>query len=102
MDAIDEVVGQFIRAIYEVSRMKQSGEHATSNFSMGQCWCDVSCKHGHPVRMMNIKRNHYIVCDTCRTFVWIGSNLSSIWRYETDKDWSMNIESVDGMMEVAV
>jgi hypothetical protein len=61
------------------------------NFVIGEFWGDVECKYeGHEVRLINIGRSHYAVCDKCKTFIWLGSNLSSSWRYEDETIWKEN------------
>ena len=66
------------------------------NFIMGECFCDIKCRRGHRVRLLNIGRGHYIACDKCRTFMFIGSNLMSSWREENKDIWQSNYESVQG------
>jgi hypothetical protein len=61
------------------------------NFDMGQCFCDVKCVHGHPVRMFNIGRGHYAACDSCKSYVFLGENLKSDWRQENKHIWDLNI-----------
>lgn len=61
------------------------------NFVIGEFWGDVECKNeGHEVRLINIGRSHYAVCDKCKAFIWLGSNLSSSWRYEDEIIWQEN------------
>lgn len=75
--------------------MKQQGSTA-GNFRMGESLADVSCRHGHPVRLFNIGRGHFVACDSCRTYTFVGSNLMSSWRQETEDIWRRNSESVAG------
>ena len=75
--------------------MKQQSNVA-GNFRMGECFADVSCQHGHPVRLFNIGRGHFVACDICRTYTFVGSNLMSGWRSETENIWRRNSESVAG------
>ena len=66
-------------------------EEILGNFDMGDCFCDVKCVHGHPVRMFNIGRGHYAACDTCKSYVFLGENLKSDWRQENKHIWDVNI-----------
>jgi hypothetical protein len=66
------------------------------NFLMGDFFGDVRCRYGHPVRLFNIGRGHFVACDGCRTYVLVGSNLMSSWRQETDDTWRQNSASVNG------
>ena len=66
------------------------------NFVIGDFWGDVECRHdGHEARLINIGRSHYVVCDKCKTFLWLGSNLSSNWRYENETIWQKNSELLE-------
>ncbi|MCK5851313.1 MAG: hypothetical protein KAH23_10395 [Kiritimatiellae bacterium] len=69
---------------------------AVGNFDMGECFCDVTCAHGHETRMFNISRGHYAACDTCRAYVFLGANLKSDWRQENKDIWQENLDSVKG------
>ena len=73
----------------------QAAKH-TGNFELGECFADVRCRHGHPVRLFNINRGHWVACDTCRTCMLVGSNLMSSWREEDEAVWRRNHESVHG------
>ena len=66
------------------------------NFVVKDAWCNVSCKKGHQTRIINISRGHFGVCDKCKTFIFLGSNLSSSWRHEDKKVWMKNNESING------
>ena len=66
------------------------------NFDMGECFCDVRCVHGHEVRMFNIGRGHFVACDKCRTYIFVGANLKSDWRQENRDIWQANYDSVKG------
>ena len=52
-------------------------ETSAGNFVLGTWFGEVACIHGHPVRLFNIGRGHFVACDTCRTYVAVGSNLMS-------------------------
>lgn len=67
-----------------------------SNFLMGDFFGAVRCRHGHPVRLFNISRGHFVACDECRTYVFLGSNLMSTWRQEAEAIWRRNSDSVEG------
>lgn len=73
-----------------------SVNHVAGNFLMGHFFGAVKCRHGHPVRLFNIGRGHFVACDGCRTFIMVGSNLMSSWRAETEDNWRDNRESVAG------
>jgi len=72
------------------------------NFELGTCFCDARCRHGHAVRFFNIGRGHYVACDVCRTFMFLGSNLLSSWRQEDEGIWRANCESLAGYEEVDI
>ena len=72
------------------------------NFDLGECFCDVKCRFGHETRLFNIGRGHYVACDTCRTFVFVGSNLLSSWRLENEDVWRRNSRSIEGYEEVEI
>jgi hypothetical protein len=71
-------------------------EEIRGNFVMGTCFGDVRCIHGHPVRLFNIRRGHGVACDKCRTYIFVGLNLMSSWRSETENTWRADDESVWG------
>jgi len=66
------------------------------NFILGEFFGDVKCRHGHETRLFNIGRGHFVACDTCRTYIFVGSNLMSTWRQENEAVWKRNSESVEG------
>ena len=72
------------------------------NFELGECFCDVKCRHGHEIRLFNIGRGHYVACDACRTFMFVGSNLLSSWRQENEDVWRRNSRSIEGYEEVEI
>jgi hypothetical protein len=75
---------------------KQSSGVQVGNFDMGECFCEVECKHGDETRLFNIGRAHFAACDTCKTCIWVGSNLMSGWRRENKAIWEQNSQSVRG------
>ena len=66
------------------------------NFDLGECFCDVKCIHGHKTRLFNLGRGHYVACDMCRTYIFVGANLISCWRQENKDIWQANYDSVRG------
>ena len=73
---------------------------ARKYFDPGECFCEVKCLRGHPVRLFNIHRAHVVACDTCKVYVVVGSNLMSTWRQETEDIWQDNWESIQGYQEL--
>ena len=45
---------------------------------------------------LNVGRNHWFKCDEHKTTWWVGSNLFSFWREETEADWQLNADRLDG------
>ena len=66
------------------------------NFVIGDFFADVACRFGHKMRLFNIGRGHYVACDTCRSYVFVGSYLMSGWRRENRDIWQENYDSVKG------
>ena len=83
-----------LRLVLEDSR--RGPERFRGNFDLGECFCDVKCRRGHKIRLFNIGRCHYVACDTCRTYIFVGGNLMSSWRYENEDIWRKNFESKKG------
>ncbi len=73
-----------------------AAERLLSNFDLGEFFGDVTCRYGHKTRLFNIDRGHYVACDTCRTYIFVGSNLFSCWRQENKDIWQKNFDSVKG------
>ena len=71
------------------------------NFDFGECLCEVTCRHGHRTRLFNLGRGHFVACDECRTYVFVGSNLMSSWRSENEDTWEQNRDSINGYREVS-
>ena len=71
-------------------------EHVAGNFDLGECFCDARCRYGHKTRFFNVGRCHYLACDICRTFIFLGSNLVSSWRHEDEDVWEANCRSIEG------
>jgi hypothetical protein len=76
--------------------MKQHRTEIVGNFDMGECFAEVKCLHGHPTRLFNIGRDHFVACDTCRTYVHVGSKLMSSWKWENESIWQRNEERLEG------
>ena len=66
------------------------------SFIIGDFFADVRCRFGHKTRLFNIHRGHYIACDECRSYIFVGSNLMSCWRQENKGIWQKNYDSVKG------
>ena len=75
---------------------RSAPDNAVANFVLGDWFGDVRCRHGHETRLFNIGRGHFVACDDCRTFMFVGSNLMSSWRQESEGLWRRNSESVEG------
>ncbi len=73
-----------------------ASEKMRGNFYLGEFFADVRCLFGHEVRLFNIGRCHYVACDTCRTYIFVGANLMSNWRRENEGIWRKNFESKKG------
>ena len=80
--------------------MKKAAKKIWGNFDLGTFFGDVKCIHGHETRLFNIGRGHYVACDKCRSYVFVGSNLMSCWRQENKDIWQNNYESIKGYKEV--
>ena len=61
---------------------------------IGDFFADVICRHGHKIRLFNIGRGHYVACDECKTYIYVGSNLISCWRQENKDIWQANYDNV--------
>lgn len=62
----------------------------SGNFELGECFADVRCRFGHRTRLFNIGRGHFVACDTCRSYIFVGANLMSGWRQEDAQLWRKN------------
>jgi hypothetical protein len=69
-------------------------EQSLENFVLGDFFGDIKCRHGHQTRLFNIGRGHYVACDECKTYIYVGSNLISCWRQETKDIWQANYDAV--------
>ena len=66
------------------------------NFIEGECFCDIKCRYGHNLRLFNIGRAHYAACDKCKSYTFLGCNLTGSWRQENKAIWQANYDSVSG------
>ena len=66
------------------------------NFLIGDFFADVRCRLGHKTRLFNIGRGHYVACDECKSYIFVGANLTSGWRLENKGIWRKNGDSVRG------
>jgi len=73
-----------------------TSEKILGNFYFGLFFGDVRCLFGHEVRLFNIGRCHYVACDSCRTYIFVGANLMSSWRRENEDIWQKNFDSKKG------
>ena len=73
----------------------KTSEGCRGNFLLGTFFGAVRCRHGHKTRLFNLGRGHYVACDECRTYIFVGSNLMS-WRQENKDIWEANYDSVEG------
>jgi hypothetical protein len=80
----------------EQTVVNDTPEKHVGNFVMGECFADIKCRHGHPTRLFNIGRGHYVACDKCRMYIFVGANLISSWREENEYIWQANYDSVEG------
>ena len=69
------------------------------NFRIRDCWCDISCVHGHEVEIININRGHFGVCKECKKYIFLGSNLRSSWRHEDKQIWRKNAKIISTFTE---
>jgi hypothetical protein len=68
---------------------------ATSNNYFGDC---PHCLKSNGI--LNVGRNHFGVCDEHKVFWWIGSNVFSGWKDETEEEWQRNEEKLSGFTRV--
>lgn len=80
--------------------MKQITGEIIGNFDMGMFFGEVTCVHGHETRLFNIGRSHYVACDRCRKYIFVGANLMSGWRQENKGIWQKNADSIKGYREI--
>lgn len=73
-----------------------TSERFLGNFVLGEFFGDIKCRQGHETRLFNIGRGHYVACDNCRTYIFVGANLMSCWRQESKDIWQANYDSMKG------
>ncbi|MCY2953927.1 MAG: hypothetical protein NTU53_18450 [Planctomycetota bacterium] len=73
---------------------KQSSGVQLGNSNMGERFCEVKCGHGPESRLFNIGRAHFVACDACRTYIWVGSSLMSGWRQASEGIWRRKKRSI--------
>ena len=67
--------------------------HAVARFSARVTTTEYfgGCPHcGRNDGYLNIGREHWFVCHRHRAKWWVGSNLFSCWREETEETWRKN------------
>jgi len=78
-------------------RMPESDKQdLRGNFVLGDVFGVISCRYGHEIRVFNIGRGHFAACDSCRTYTFLGANMMSCWREESEDIWRRNSDSVEG------
>lgn len=50
-------------------------------------------------KYVNIGRDHWFYCETCKTKWWEGSNIFSGWRDENEEIWEKNKEKLKNYKE---
>src|SRR5687767_7818190 len=50
--------------------------------------------------MLNVRSNHFLVCQRCQTYWKIGSNLFSGWTFESEADWESSSQILLSYAEV--
>jgi hypothetical protein len=66
------------------------------NFDItGHAMAGKCVKKGHKAYRMNVGRSHFLVCDGCKTYIFIGENLSSDWRSENKRLWKRNAKKLE-------
>lgn len=74
--------------------------HEVGNFLIGDFWGDVRCKHGHEVKIINVFKDLYAICDTCKTYTYLGYGLCSTWQFENEEIWNSNRKVIEAYQEV--
>lgn len=82
--------------------MTRKTDSVAGNFVLGECFCEARCRHGHRTRLFNLGRMHFVACDECQTYMFVGSNLMSSWRGENDDVWIRNWNRVKRYKEIQV
>ena len=58
------------------------------------------CPECRDMTMLNIERNHYGLCHEHKVKWYIGANLFSAWRHETEEQWIANAAILEGYKEI--
>ena len=84
-----------IAVIREAAEKKQKLRAAEDNY-FGSC---SVC--GDYDECLNVKRDHHFVCHQHKKRWWIGSNLFSGWRDETEEKWERNAQLLEHYVEIS-
>ena len=49
---------------------------------------------------LNVGRDHWMVCKEDKTCWWVGANLFSAWREESEETWQRNAERLETYRQV--
>jgi hypothetical protein len=87
------------------TEMKRDGKQTKLNFKLvfddDHCW--GHCRHReHRNYYLNLGRAHWMVCDECKIKWFIGENLFSFWRTQTEDVWMRNWEHIKAYRDVSV
>ena len=85
-----------LRADKMLAAKEKQERFCVGNFVIGEFALDVKCRFGHKVWFYNLGQSHYFACDTCRTFIFCGCDLSSSWQYENQDIWNANYRKIKG------
>lgn len=78
-----------------MSNERQNDFELPDVYYFGGC-PECTLNNGH----LNVGRTHWMVCHKHRVRWCIGSNLFSVWRYESEEDWERNARLLDRYKEV--
>ena len=51
-------------------------------------------KCGQDLPCISIRKTDFAVCDDCRLYYWVSTNLSSAWMDETEENWKKRYEHI--------
>jgi len=57
---------------------------------------------GHDNYYLNIERDHWMVCDSCKIKWFIGANLFGGWREENRDIWEANYKRIKAYHEIDI
>lgn len=77
------------------AQQRAPAEHDHSDATFGVC---PICKGQDG--FMNVGREHWFVCQEHKTKWFVGSNLFSSWRYQSEEVWEENARILEGYEEV--